>query len=87
MLLEDGTFLRVCFTGSRTWTEAGRSAFAVDRLEGVELRRLLRDHSLAELIDVLLRALSEHHLRRTAQARDTQTHLERLQALRVLLGR
>jgi hypothetical protein len=84
-LLDDTSLLRVRFTGARTPTEVGQPAFAADRLEGLEVRRLLRDHGVADVADVLTRAISSETSRRRLQLRDVEWHVERLQALRALL--
>jgi hypothetical protein len=86
-LLEDGCLVRIRFTGMTTPTELGKPAFAADRVEGLEARHLLRDHSAAEVADVLARALCTETARRQARVRDAEQHVERLRALRVLLGR
>ncbi len=84
-LLEDGTFLRVRFTGATTLTDEGRLALAADRLEGIDVRHVLRDHQVEEVAAVLQRALSHQTTRREAQARDAAAYVARLQALRLLL--
>jgi hypothetical protein len=86
-LLEDGTLLRIRFTGATTSSEVGQPAFAADRLEGLEARRLLRDHGAGEVAAVLARALGTETARRLTGVRDVEQHIERLKGLRALLGR
>jgi hypothetical protein len=86
-LLDDTTFLRVRFTGACASTENGHPAFGADRLEGVDARGVLRDHSLAQVAEVLARGIAERTARRRAHLRGAQAHLERLQSLRILFRR
>lgn len=86
-LLDDTAFLRVRFTGARASTQAGPSAFAADRLEGVDARGLLRDHGLLQVAEALARGIAERTARRRAHLRGARAHLERLESLRVLLRR
>lgn len=86
-LLEDTSLLRIRFTGATTSSEVGQPAFAADRLEGLEARRLLRDHGAGEVAAVLARALGTETARRLTGVRDVEQHIERLKGLRALLGR
>lgn len=86
-LIDDGTFLRVRFTGISATTEAGRLAYAVDRLEGLLQRGVLRDHSVAEVADALARGMAAQTAHRRTRLVGAQAHVERLRSLRVLLGR
>lgn len=86
LLLENATFLRVHFSGPVLPSEAGRLPFAVRGLEGVDLRHVLRDHAVDEVMAVLLQAISSETAYRRSQARDTEAHVARLQALRLLLA-
>jgi hypothetical protein len=86
-LLDDMRFLRVCFTGGALRTGGGQLALAADGLQGLDARGVLRDHSLADVTDVLATALCAQTARRRAQVRNVEAHVGRLQALRVLLAR
>lgn len=86
-LLDDATFVRLRFTGATAPTDVGRPAFSADRLEGVETRGVLRDHGVAEVADVLARAIAAQTWRRRGHIREAQVRVERLRSLRVLLGR
>ena len=86
-LLDDASFLRVRFTGATSPTESGPRALVADRLEGVEVRGVLRDHPVQEVVDVLGRGIAAQAARRRAQVRDVEAQVGRLQALRVLLTR
>jgi hypothetical protein len=87
LLREDAHFLHIRFTGLCTPTQLGRPAFAADRLEALEARHVLREHDVAEVADVLARALRVQTGWRRARVREAAAHVERLQALRVLLAR
>jgi hypothetical protein len=86
-LLDDATFLRLRFTGYSASTESGQAAFDAERLEGVGVRGVVRDHDVAEVAEVLLQGIARRTSRRRAQLCDAQAHLERLQSLRILLRR
>ena len=86
-LLDDASFLRVGFTGAATRTGAGLLTLAADRLEALDSRRVLRDHALVDVTEALARALSGRTARRGARLRRLERQIERLKALRVLLGR
>jgi hypothetical protein len=86
-LLDDASFLRVRFTGATSPTPAGPRALVADRLEGVEVRGVLRDHPVQEVVDVLGRGIAAQAARRRAQVRDVEAQAARLQAVRVLLTR
>jgi hypothetical protein len=86
-LVDDATFLRVRFTGVTAPTDAGPRALCADRLEGVEVRGVLRDHGAQHVVDVLERGIAAQAARRRAQVRDVEAHVARLAALRTLLSR
>jgi hypothetical protein len=86
-LLEDASLLRIRFTGATAPSEGRQVAYAADRLEGLDARHLLRDHGAGEVAGVLARALGTETARRLTGVRDVERHIERLRALRALLGR
>jgi hypothetical protein len=86
-LLDDASFLRVRFTGASAPTEAGQLAFAADRLEGLDVRAVLRDHEVQEVADVLGLRITPQAARCQSQVRAVETHVKRLPAVRVLLAR
>jgi hypothetical protein len=86
-LLDDASFLRVRFTGATSPAAAGTRALVADRLEGVDVRGVLRDHPVQEVVDVLGRGIAAQAARRRAQVRDVEAQVARLQAVRVLLTR
>jgi hypothetical protein len=86
-LLDDAGFLRVLFTGLQTLSGVGHRPFSADRLEGLQVRDVLRDHSVADVADVLERGLAVQTARRRLHLGHMQAHVERLRSLRVLLGR
>ncbi len=85
-LLEDGMFLGVRFTGATARTQGGQLTFAADRLEGVDLRGVLRDHDLEQVTAALLEAVAAEAALRRGRARDIAGYAARLEAVRVLLG-
>ncbi len=84
-LLDDASFLGVSFTGAASRTGSGPLALSADRLERLEVRHVLRDHPLADIADVLTRALDAQAGRRRMRVRDLEAYVGRLKALRVLL--
>jgi len=86
-LLEDGTFLRVRFTAATTPADGGRlPVFASERIEGVDVRGVLRDHDVEEVMAVLLGALAAETAHRRARSHEIAAYAARLEAVRVLLA-
>lgn len=87
-LLEDATFLQVRFATPPAPAAPGVArVHLADRLEGVEPRRVLRDHHLEDVVAVLLAAMADEVIHRHARARDVAAHATRLEAVRILLLR
>ncbi len=85
-LLEDSTFLRVRFTGAATAAAGGQLALAAERLEGVDVRGVLRDHDVEAVTTVLLAAMAAETAHRRGRTREVAAYAARLDAVRVLLG-
>ncbi len=85
-LLEDCTFLRVRFTGATAPAAGGQLVLAAERLEGVDVRGVLRDHDVEAVTSVLLAAVAAETAHRRGRTREVAAYAARLEAVRVLLG-
>jgi hypothetical protein len=84
-LVDDGALLRARFTGWCRYVDLPRPLWEVDRLERLEARHVLREHTLSEVAEGLLRTLLAALARHRGDRRTLTTELHRLRAVHRLL--
>ena len=84
-LVDDGALLRARFTGWCRYLDLPRPLWEVDRLERLEARQVLREHTLSEVAEGLLRRLFAALVHHRGARRALTTELRRLRAVHRLL--
>ena len=84
-LADDGTLLRARFTGWCRYVDQPRPLWEVDRLERLEVRHALREHTLNEVAEALFRTLLAALSHHRGDRRALTTELHRLRAVHRLL--
>jgi hypothetical protein len=84
-LVDDGALLRARFTGWCRYVDLPRPLCEVDRLERLEARHVLREHTLSEVAEGLLRRLFAALVHHRGARRALTTELRRLRAVHRLL--
>ena len=84
-LVDGGALLRVRFTGWCRYVDQPRPLWEVDRLERLEARHALREHTLNEVAEALLRRLLAALAHHRGDRRALTTELHRLRAVHRLL--
>jgi hypothetical protein len=84
-LVDDGAVLRARFTGWCRYLDLPRPLWEVDRLERLEARHVLREHTLSEVAEGLLRTLLVALAHHRGDRRALKTELHRLRAVHRLL--
>ena len=84
-LVDDGALLRARFTGWCRYLDLPRPLWEVDRLERLEARQVLREHTLSEVAEGLLRTLLVALAHHRGDRRALIAELRRLRAVHRLL--
>ena len=80
-LVDDGALFRARFTGWCRCVDMPRPLWEVDRLERLESRHALREHTLSEVVEGLLRRVLAAPAHHRADRRALTTELRRLRAV------